>query len=61
MTYGYEQTEDIEQLWKMTSESLQYFDVKPEWVKEKFGIEVIGKREAPKQSTLNLDGLDPFF
>ena len=61
LTYGYEQTEDIEQLWKMTSESLQYFDVKPEWVKEKFGIEVIGKREAPKQSTLNLDGLDPFF
>ncbi|MDB4157960.1 DUF935 domain-containing protein [bacterium] len=61
LTYGYEQTEDIEQLWKMTNESLQYFEVKPEWIKEKFGIEVVGKREAPKQSTLNLDGLDPFF
>jgi len=63
LTYGYEQTEDIEQLWKMTSESLQYFDVKPKWLQQKFGIEVIGKREAPKQNTLglNLDGLDPFF
>ena len=61
LTYGYEQTEDLEQLWKMTSEALPYYDVKADWVKEKFGIEVEGKREAPKQNTLNLDGLDPFF
>lgn len=60
ITYGYEQTEDISQLWTMTKESLPYFDVKPEWVKEKFGIEVIGKREVPKQqNTLSL-GADFF-
>ena len=61
LIYGYEQAEDLEQLWKMTSESLQYYDVKPDWIKEKFGIEVEGKREAPKQNTLNLNGVDPFF
>jgi len=34
--------------------------VKPEWVKEKFGVEVIGKREVPKQqNTLSL-GADFF-
>jgi hypothetical protein len=60
LTYGYEQTEDLSQLWTMTKESLPYFDVKPEWVKEKFGVEVIGKREVPKQqNTLSL-GADFF-
>lgn len=54
LTYGYEQTEDLEQLWKMTSQSLQYFEVDPVWVKEKFGVEVTGKREAIQQNTLNL-------
>ena len=59
ITYGYEQTEDLAQLWTMTKESLPYFDIKPEWVKEKFGVEVVGKREAPKQNNLNL-GADFF-
>ena len=59
LTYGYEQTEDLSQLWNMTKDSLEYFDVKPEWVKEKFGIEVTGKREQPKQNTLSL-GADFF-
>lgn len=59
LTYGYEQTEDLSQLWSMTKDSLEYFDVKPEWVKEKFGIEVTGKREQPTQNTLSL-GADFF-
>jgi len=59
ITYGYEQTEDLAQLWTMTKESLPYFDIKPEWVKEKFGVEVVGKREVPKQNNLNL-GADFF-
>ena len=59
ISYGYEQTEDLAQLWTMTKESLPYFDVKPEWVKEKFGVEVVGKREVPKQNNLNL-GADFF-
>lgn len=53
LTYGYEQHEDLEQLWDMTKEALPYFDIKPEWVKEKFGIEVEGKREQ-QQNALSL-------
>ena len=57
VTYGYEKAEDLETLWKMTHESMQHFDVKPEWIKEKFGIEVEAKKaiEAPKGNNLNLD------
>jgi len=54
LTYCYEQTEDLAELWKMTNESLPYFEVDPVWVKEKFGVEVTGKREATQQNTLNL-------
>ncbi|MDB0603178.1 DUF935 family protein [Tenacibaculum maritimum] len=63
LAYGYEQTEDLEQLWKMTSEALPYYDVKPDWIKDKFGIEVEGKREAEKQNSLslNIGNRDDFF
>lgn len=54
VTYGYEQTEDIEQLWKMTSEALKYYDVKPDWLQEKFGIQVEAKRAPEVEKTLNL-------
>lgn len=50
VSYGYEQAEDTEQLWKMTSEILPYKNVDDEWIKEKFGIEVTGDR------TFGLDG-----
>lgn len=43
--FRFEVAEDSAELWKMTVEALQYFDVDPEWVKDKFGIEVTGKRE----------------
>ena len=58
LVYGYEQTEDLDQLWTMTKEALPYFDIAPDWIKEKFGIEVEGKREV-QQNTLSL-GADFF-
>ena len=63
LTYGYEQHEDLKELWKMTNEALPYFNVKPEWVKEKFGIEVEGKREQQKNtlSLINKEVDDSFF
>lgn len=54
LTYAYEQTEDLEQLWKMTNEASQHYDINPEWIKDKFGIDVIGKKEVPQQNNLNL-------
>lgn len=55
VTYGYEQTEDIGQLWDMTKEAMPHFDVNPDWLKEKFGIDVLGKKETPKPTNLNLN------
>lgn len=43
--FKYEAAEDIKELWKMTSNALNHFEVDPEWVRQKFGIEVTGKRE----------------
>jgi len=47
--------EDLEKLWKMTHQSLSHFEVDPEWVKNKFGIEIIGhkgkKKEQEKKPT----------
>ena len=54
LTYDYEQTEDIDQLWTMTKEILPYKNVEDEWIKNKFGIEVTGDRQQAQQN-LKLD------
>lgn len=45
LTYELQQEEDIEKLWGMTREALPYMDIDPEWMKDKFGIQVTGKKE----------------
>ncbi len=54
LTYGYEPSEDIDQLWTMTKEILPYKNVDDEWIKTKFGIEVTGDRQQSQQN-LKLD------
>lgn len=44
MRFSFNSEEDTKELWKRTSEAMQYFKVDPEWIKEKFGIEVTGPR-----------------
>jgi len=44
VSYGYQPEEDLEGLWKKTTEALPYYDIDPNWLKSKFGIEIIGKR-----------------
>ncbi len=56
IVYEYEQTEDLEQLWKMTNEASQNYDMDVEWMNEKFGFKITGKKEAPQQNNLNLSG-----
>lgn len=36
---------DLEKLWKMTYEASQNYDVDPEWIRDTFGIAVIGKKQ----------------
>ncbi|MGV8814756.1 MAG: phage portal protein family protein [Gelidibacter sp.] len=59
LTYAYDKAEDLQELWKMTSEALPYYEMKTEWMKEKFGLEIEGKRAQPMMNNLNL-GADFF-
>lgn len=54
LTFSFQPEEDLEKLWKMTSEILPYMDVDHKWIKDKFGIEVTGKKEPVTQTKLNL-------
>ena len=48
LTYFFEPEEDLTDLWNKTKETFQYFDVDPEWVRSKFGIEITGvKKQLP--------------
>jgi uncharacterized protein DUF935 len=49
LTFYFEPEEDLTSLWSKTKDTFQYFDVDPDWVKSKFGIEVTGaKKQLPK-------------
>lgn len=58
--YAYPPAEDMDKLWKMTTEAAAFLEVDPNWVKETFGIQIIGSKKAPEQSKLNLS-FDSFF
>lgn len=60
LTYGYAPAENIQQLWERTKDILAYKKVDDEWIKDKFGIEVLGDKE-PEKQTLNLNHPDTFF
>lgn len=60
LTYELQQEEDIEKLWGMTREALPYMDIDPEWMKDKFGIQVTGKKEVTGGVGLRIDTSDFF-
>lgn len=43
--FEFEPTEDVKQLWNITKEALNFYTIDPDWVKEKFGIEITGERQ----------------
>jgi len=49
LALSFDPQEDIAQVWSMTKDVLQHMDVDPEWIKEKFGIQVIGPRIQPQK------------
>ncbi|MCR4559411.1 MAG: DUF935 domain-containing protein [Bacteroidales bacterium] len=64
--------EDLSDLWAKTVAIMPYYDIDPKWIKEKFGVEVLGKRIDNSQfaadnanncqlSTVNSQLSDPFF
>jgi len=46
LTFAFDEAEDLEQLWNMTKEAMQYYDIDPKYLQEKFGIQATGKRES---------------
>lgn len=57
LTFKFSQEEDLEKLWKMVTEAGNLFDIDPEWVQEKFGIQIKGPKQ---QQSTNLS-TDSFF
>ena len=46
LRFEYDKSEDLTELWTRTREILPYKEVDNEWIKSKFGIEVIGNKAA---------------
>jgi phage gp29-like protein len=40
----FKSVEDLETLWTRTKDALPYFDISPDWLKQKFGIEATAKQ-----------------
>lgn len=51
LTYEFQPQEDLEKLFTQTHKVMQYMEVDPQWVKDTFGIEVTGNRQAPTKSS----------
>lgn len=43
LRFSFNSEEDTGQLWERTAQAMQYYDIDPDWIREKFGIEVTGK------------------
>lgn len=56
MVLEFEPQENLEQLWAMTKETMQYMDVDPEWITTKFGVKVTGKKPAAPPVGLSFFG-----
>lgn len=65
VVYAYPQAEDLDKLWKMTTEAASFLEVDPVWVKDTFGIEVTGvKKTVPTPvpgAKLTLEDYERFF
>ena len=44
LRFSFNSEEDTGQLWERTAQAMQYYDIDPDWIRDKFGIEVTGKR-----------------
>lgn len=66
VVYTYPPAEDLDKLWKMTTEADKFknMELDPLWVKDTFGIEVTGVKRPPtpkEGAGLSIDDLERFF
>lgn len=50
-TFEFDPVEDLNELWTRTKDTMQYMEVDPEFVKNKFGVEVIGQKATSPAGT----------
>ena len=48
LRFSFNSEEDTGELWNRTAQARQYYEIDPAWIKDKFGIAIIGKRETGK-------------
>ena len=48
LRFAFSSEEDTAELWSRTAQAMQYFDVDPDWIRKRFGIEVTAKRDDGK-------------
>lgn len=67
LRFKFQEQEDSSQLFNQTIQAAQYFDIDPQWVKEKFGIEVLGPKSygpapaSPDQKKSQQNAYSPDF
>ena len=49
LRFSFNSEEDTGQLWERTAQAMQYYEIDPAWIRDKFGIEVTGKRSAGQE------------
>ncbi|WP_264522154.1 DUF935 domain-containing protein [Flavobacterium sp. N1994] len=61
--YTYPPAEDLDKLWKMTTEAAAFLEIDSNWVKDTFGIEVIGAKQLnpTPPAKLSLEDYERFF
>ena len=59
--FNWEISEDLQTLWNRTIQALAHFDVDPEWIKDKFGIQVTGVKQQQTALPPNLSATESFF
>lgn len=50
--FSYVKEEDVEKLWSMAKEAMQYYDFDPKWIEQTFGLKVLQTKET-KQKQLS--------
>ncbi|MFK7061413.1 DUF935 family protein [Flavobacterium oreochromis] len=59
LVFSYPKAKNLDVLWQRTKDAFQKYDVNPEWIKDTFGIDVVGfSRDNQTTQKLNLDFFD---
>ena len=61
LTFAFTASENLTDLWTKTVAVMPYYDIDPKWIKEKFGVEVVGSRSVGGSPALsyNVTGEPP--